>query len=434
MSYITTSCRRPVFFLASVCLLFALVITWRAASAWLNPPAAPRPPQPIESSDADLVGQMQARLQRNPNDVDAYAGLGLALLQQVRLTADPALYQRAATAFDEALRRDPQQIDALFGQGVLALALHDFAAALMWAERAQAINPFRAEIVGVMVDALVELGRYEEAVERAQTMVNMRPDANSYSRVSYLRELHGDRQGAIVAMQLAAQMSPAGSESWAWFTTHVGHLFFEQGETVLARQQYERVLVLRSDDPFAQAGLARVMAASGQRSDAITRYRQLTERLPLPEFLVALGDLYTLNGDTVNAQRQYEMVRVVQKLNTATGMDVDLELALFEADHGDPQQALVMARSVYSRRPTIFAADALAWALYNNDLLDEAAAYSQQALRLGTRSALFHYHAGMIALAAGERAGARQHLQTALSINPHFSLLHAPQADQALAE
>ena len=433
MSHITTSYRRPVLFLASACLLFVLVIAWRATSAWLNPPAAPRPPQPIESSDADLVWQMQARLQRNPNDVDAYAGLGLALLQQVRLTADPALYQRAATAFDEALRRDPQQIDALFGQGVLALALHDFASALDWAERARAINPFRAEIVGVMVDALVELGRYEDAVERAQTMVNMRPDANSYSRVSYLRELHGDRQGAIGAMQLAAQMSPVGSESWVWFTTHVGHLFFEQGETVLARQQYERVLVLRSNDPFAQAGLARVTAASGQRSDAIARYMQLTERLPLPEFLVSLGDLYTLNGDTVNARRQYEMVRVVQKLNTATGMDVDLELALFEADHGDPQQALVMARSAYSRRPTIFAADALAWALYKNDLLDEAASYSRQALRLGTRNALFHYHAGMIALAAGEHASARQHLQTALSINPHFSLL-APQADHALAD
>ena len=41
-----------------------------------------------------------------------------------------------------------------------------------------------------------------------------------------------------------------------------------------------------------------------------------------------------------------------------------------------------------------------------------------RALALGTRDAMLFYHAGMIALAAGDSAGARAQLEHALAINP----------------
>jgi tetratricopeptide (TPR) repeat protein len=409
--------RRPLIIFLVAAILFALVAAARFVSDTLAP-TTPQRPAPITQSDAALIEQMQARLQRNPNDADAYAGLGLAFLQQARLTAEPSLYTRADAAFDQALRRNPDHVDALFGKGILALALHDFSGALHWAEQARAINPFRAEFIGVMVDGLVELGRYPEAIEAAQTMVDLRPDANSYSRVSYLRELHGDANGAIEAMQTAARMSVPGSESWAWFTVHVGNLHLTQGNLEAAQHTYQQALALFADYPFAQAGLARVAAAQGNLETAIALYQPLSERLPLPEFLIALGDLYATQGDTTSSRRQYELVRVVQQLNAAAGMDVDLELALFEADHGDPTAALEMARRAYERRPTLYAADALAWALYKNGL--------------GTRDALLHFHAGMIALAVGERGEAVAQLESALAINPHFSLLFAPIARAAL--
>ncbi len=46
------------------------------------------------------------------------------------------------------------------------------------------------------MDANVELGNYDEAVKLADKMVEIRPDLRSYSRVSYLREIHGDVDGA----------------------------------------------------------------------------------------------------------------------------------------------------------------------------------------------------------------------------------------------
>ena len=101
------------------------------------------------------------------------------------------LYGQAEMAFNEALKRDSQNVDALVGQGILALARHDFEGALRWAEQARALNPDRAQILGVIVDAQVELGRYEEAMASAQAMDSLRPGLTSYSRISYLRELHG---------------------------------------------------------------------------------------------------------------------------------------------------------------------------------------------------------------------------------------------------
>ena len=120
------------------------------------------------------------------------------------------------------------------------------------------------------------------------------------------------------------------------------------------------------------------------------------------------------------------------ELSTANGVNTDLELALFDADHGDPEAALRAARAEWNRRHSVHVADALAWALHVNGLDREAVTYSRRALSLGTRNAQFLYHAGMIELALGNTAGARDLLGRALAINPHFSVMHAPNAARAL--
>lgn len=427
--------RRPFLLLLSALLIFLVVVSVRQVQDWVNPPAVPTPLAPVERSSDTAIAQLQVRLQNNPNDTAAYAELGLGLLQQVRSSGDINLYGRASEAFDQALQRDPKQLDALVGQGVLALALHDFAGALQWADQAWAINPFRAQILGIKVDGLVELGRYPEAVETLQQMVDLRPDLSSYSRVSYVRELHGETTGAKEAMQTALEMGTPATEEWLWTLVQLGHLYWNSGGLDQAAQIYEQALLVNADYPYALAGLARVEAAQGKTQDALARLEALVARLPLPEFVVALGELYQATGDSAKAQQQYDLVRTMQKLNAAAGMNVDLELATFEVNHGsDPAAALAQAQKSYAERPTIYAADTLAWALYRQGDYAAAQTYSQEALRLNTQDALLHFHAGMIAAALQQKDKAQEHLQTALTINPHFSPLHVPEAQTKLAE
>ena len=91
---------------------------------------------------------MQQRIERNDGDHDAYAQLGLLLLQRVRSGGDAADYERADQALSAALERETNQVDALVGKGILALALHDFRGALDWAERARADQPFPPRHLG----------------------------------------------------------------------------------------------------------------------------------------------------------------------------------------------------------------------------------------------------------------------------------------------
>lgn len=426
--------RRPLWMLGVAILILLVAIGSRylldqTRSITRNPA-----PAPIERSSTDAIERLQQQVRANPENSNAYAELGLGLLQQVRLTGDMSLYGAAGEAFDAALQRDPLQVDALMGQGVLALALHDFQGAITWAEKARARNPFRAGILGILVDAHVELGQYDKAVALLQQMVDLRPDLQSYSRVSYLRELYGDVDGAVEAMQTAVTSAAPGTEDWRWTLTHLGNLHFNRGDLDGAEHIYAEVLAQQPDYPYAQAGVAKVAVARGEVDAAIDQYTALTKRLPLPEFVIALGELYEANGNQSAAAEQYGLVGVMQQLNMSTGMNVDLEMASFTAKHGvDARQAIADARLAYADRPTIYAADALSWALYRNGDYEEAWRYSEEARRLNTQDALLYYHAGMIAEMRGKSTNAEKLLTQALAINPYFSPLDVPMAEGVLA-
>jgi tetratricopeptide (TPR) repeat protein len=213
----------------------------------------------------------------------------------------------------------------------------------------------------------------------------------------------------------------------------LGHLFFQGGNLEEAATAYDQALTLYPNYVHALAGQARVAAARGDYASAIQRYEQAAEVAPLLDLVIQLAELYAAAGHPEDAARARALVRVQQRLYAANGVETDVDLILFEVDHGgDVAEAVARARRELARRPTTKAADALAWALFHAGQCAEADAHASEALRLGTRDPLLLYHAGRIADCAGDSVRAARLLGEALTLNPSFSPRHAPEARQAL--
>ena len=388
----------------------------------------------VARADIDaLIAAAQARVRAGDGSPGDFASLGIAYLQKAKATAEPTYYTLADRALSAALRLEPKNLPSLLGLGELALGRHDFAGARRWGHRALAVDAHNASAHGILGDAAVELGRYRRAFRLYQEMIDLRPGLSSYARVSYARELSGDKAGAIAAMK-SAVVAGGDPADRAWARNQLGDLYFNSGRLRAAAREYRAALELAPDFVPPDAGLGRVAAARGSFSAAIRSYQAIVERYPLPQYVTTLGDLYTVAGRTSEANRQYDLVAAQQGLFESSGVIPDIETALFLADQAKYSTAAVrLARAQYAERPSVRAADALAWALYKSGRFTAARRFSAEALRLGTRDASYHYHAGMIAAASKHTDPARRHLARALEINPYFSILDSVRARRALA-
>lgn len=376
----------------------------------------------------------QGVVENRPSLPVGYLLLADAFMQKARETGDFGFNAKAEEALARSQRVAPDSYDALKVRAKLLLTYHRFAEALEVSRRAQSINARDHDVYGSMTDALVELGDYPAAVEAAQKMVDLRPDTASYSRVSYLRSLHGDTNGAIEAMRLAAEAAnPQNLESVAWCRVHLGDELTNAGRLAEAEREYDRALFVFPGSHLALAAKARARLASGDAEAAVDFYKRAVERVPLPEYAAALGDLYTKLGRAEDAKRQYDLVEFVERAGAAGGT-YSRQLALFWADHDVRlDEALEAATRERAARKDIYTCDALAWALYKKGRYAEAKVAMDEALRLGTRDPRLLYHAGMIANALGDRRGGAKYLEQALAINPSFDVLQAEVAKRTLA-
>ncbi|WP_327064587.1 tetratricopeptide repeat protein [Kitasatospora sp. NBC_01250] len=380
------------------------------------------------------IGAMQERLRAAPDDAQALATLGMDYVQQAKATADPAYYPKAEDALHRSLTvQGEDNFTAMGGMAALEAGRHHFREALDWSRKAIDVNPYNATLYGTLADAYTQLGQYPEAAQAVQHMVDLRPGTPSLSRASYVAELRGDTATAREDMRRALQDAGAPADQ-AFARYYLGEIESNSGDPAAALAQARAGLTTAPGQAALLQAKARAEAALGDTEAAVNDYRQAVQRVPQPDYVLQLGELYQSLGRSQEAEEQYRVFRAEEKLLTDNGVTLDSDAALFEADHGNPEQALTLARQALLSRPFLETHDALAWALHACGRDREALAEADQALTLGTRNALFHYHRGVIEKALGASAEARTDLGRALAINPHFSPLHAPKATAALAE
>jgi tetratricopeptide (TPR) repeat protein len=382
-----------------------------------------------------LIQKAMNKIASQSATADGYTMLCSAYLQKARETGDFSLNSRAEVALNQALEREPENMEALKLKAILLLTFHRFNEALEVAQQALQKAPRDPVIYGALADALVELGRYEEAGLAIETMISLRPDASSYARLSYWYFLHGDNEGAIEVMRAAVKSSsPQDAEGLAWCRVHLGEELMKSRKLNEAERLFDLALRDLPDYHLALAAKARARLAAGDAENAVEFYQRAQARLPLPDTAMALCNIYTKLGRTDEAKKQFDFVEFLEQSGAQGADTYSSQLALFWANHDTRlNEALDLIKRQRNWRRDIYTCDVLAWCLFKKGQIEEAKAAIDQALRLGTREAQIHYHAGMIYNALGDKPKATRHLHLALEIAPGFDIIQSDIAQRTLA-
>jgi tetratricopeptide (TPR) repeat protein len=367
-----------------------------------------------------------AAIESNPKDYKSKLALAQAYIQEARVTGDHAYYDKAALELlDDVIKNEPKNFEALCCKATVLLSQHHFSEGLKIAQAALPVNPNNAFIYGIMCDAYVELGNYPEAVNMADKMVSIRPDIRSYSRVSYLREIHGDLPGAIQAMKLAVSAGYPGLEQTEWARVTLGHLYENAGQPDSASFQYHVALQERPDYPFAVAGLGRIEAAKGNYRQAIIYLEKAKSLITEFSFADELTDVYALNNEKTKAERSAnEVIEMlgpgdVDESESGHGHYADKELAYAYLKVNDHEKALKHALIEYERRPeNIDVCETVAWVYYKQGNFAAANTYIDKALRTKSTNPTLLCHAGLIKIKAGRKEAGTALIKKALEPEP----------------
>jgi tetratricopeptide (TPR) repeat protein len=403
---IASCSRRAVLALAGVTLVIALVYarTPRQADASSAPSMAigdsPEWTTSRESLES-IVVRTRARVGADPGDGEAAVLLADALIRSARVAGDASLAIEAERVVRSTLSHAPADYGARRMLGVVLLAQHRFADARDAAEEARQVRPADAWNYAVLGDALLELGRYEEAFAAFDEMNRRRPDPAGYARVAYARELQGDIAGAIETMQMASDGTGANDpEAQAWYQAQLGHLFLLDGQPQAAERAFAEADHIFPGHPYAVLGRIRGQIARREYRQAHTALARAGDT---PETWALRGDIARRLGDGGAAERAYREAVRLEREGWAHEEPQPAALARMLAERRlDVTEAVALAERAVAGRRDIHTMDALAWSYFQAGRVDEAEKAMAEALRTGSRDPRLRCHARAIAEARRE--------------------------------
>ena len=373
------------------------------------------------------IARAQQLIDKNAKDYEAYNALALALARRARETSNPTFYTQGEQALQKSFAISPGNYDGARIQVWLLLGKHEFAAARDEATKLNKRVPDDVMVWGFLTDSNVELGKYSEAEQAAQWMLNIRPgNLPGITRAAYLRELFGDTEGAVELMQMALDSTPPSeAEDRAWITTQIAHLKLAMGKTSQAEELLQQALATFPGYHYALGNLGKVRMQQKRYNEAVALFRQRYEAGPHAENLFDLAEALRVAGRTDEAAKAFSQFEEKSLAETNRADNSNHELIIYYADYArQPAKALEVAQREYARRHDVFTLDCYAWALHVNGQDAEARKQIETALAVGIQDAKLLRHAGEIALGSGDMAAAQKYLQRAADLN-------APGSDSA---
>ncbi len=381
--------------------------------------------------------ELQRSLRERPNDVKAMQALADIYMREARVTGEhPYYYPAAESLLLRSFELDSNDYATVLLLGSVMLSQHRFAEALQYADRAVSLAPQSAGGYGVLCDANVELGNYQAAVAALDRMVALRPGLQSYARVSYLRELHGDVDGAIDALLMAVQAGAPGSEAKAWARVTLGNLYLHSGNPDAAHDQYRMAGLERESYPFALEGLAKLAELGGSTTEALDLLDSAYALAPEFSFVAQQAEIYRAGGETQRADSLIAVIAGMLQEDEQSGHTMDLDIALLYSYHDvNMKEAAERSAKVMRQRPNnLDALHTAALLHYRSDRQQEALRCIKQAKRLGSGSDSMLALEGLIENARGLKDRARRLLTASLAENTYLPPLLRSEVRSAITE
>jgi tetratricopeptide (TPR) repeat protein len=319
-----------------------------------------------------------------------------------------------------AVGQAPKNFDTEKARVSILLNEHEFAAALDLAKALNKRVPDDVMVYGLLTDANVELGNYNDAETSTQWMLNLRPgNRPALIETARLRELFGDAEGAYEAIDLAYQSTPpTETEERAAILTEMGHIRFASGNSDAAERLLQQALTASPNYPDALGGLAQVRMAQKRYSDAVVLLQQRYQLEPRAGNLYELAEAFQFAGRESEAKKAFAEFEAQALRESGKKDNSNRELIFYYADHAHhPARALKLAEQEYGWRHDVYTLDAYAWALHVNGQDTEARKQIETALAVGIHDSKIFLHAGAIALKSGDWAAAERYLKQSAELN-----------------
>jgi tetratricopeptide (TPR) repeat protein len=371
------------------------------------------------------IRQFEMRVAEDPRDFVSYTILGQLHLRRGRERGDLADFRTAEQRFRHALSLNPEHVPATSSLAAAFASQHKFAEALELARGLYTKSPQSVDALAIIADAYLETGQYKEGEEAVKRLAQQAGDAPAVlARRAQLAELKGRNAEAVALLQRAAAISrqhAVPAPEIAWFETRLADVYFHSGCLAESEQHFQTSLQLYERYRIGLAGLGDVRLAQGKLHEAADLYAKAAAEAPEPSTLFDLGAVYERLGRTEDAARHYERAEQMAVRADVNQAAHYRDLALFYAERpGKLHEALEFAQRDLAIRKDIEGYDTLAWALYKNGRLEEAATAIGEAMKFGTREPSVYFHAGMIYDALQQSERARGYLEQALEISPHM--------------
>ena len=218
----------------------------------------------------------------------------LALLQHAVAVHQAGRLDEAASLYARVLAQNPDDLNAVYLSGVVALQRRDFATAAANIARAVAAKPDHPDLQNNLGEALRGLGRLDDAAGAYRRALALAPDhAGALANLALVARARGALGEAIDGLRRALALEPQRAD-------HLGNLagaLCERGDLGEAEALYRRALALDPANGRATAGLAVVLRDSGRSEAALALIEDaLTRRPDDPYLLSARADLHYRAG------------------------------------------------------------------------------------------------------------------------------------------